>query len=172
MLSITKLFNFESAHWLVGHPSCGQIHGHSFRLEVTVSGPVNGQGMIVDFSTLKEVVQPFVDMLDHLTINNVVKLGNGLGGGWQNPTAERLLLWFVSKITQGMIERPYWPKKVTLYRLRLYETAKNFAEWVPDVPFDGPHIVDEYGTRCLTGIRRNTQDIEELERARREALDD
>ena len=170
MLSVTKLFSFESAHWLTGHPSCGQVHGHSFRLEVTVAGPIDRYGMVVDFNTLKEVVQPFVDTLDHGTINDVM-LTDHVAGGWDHPTAERLLLWFVDRIQQGMHNREDWPKKAELHRLRLHETAKNFAEWVPDPHPEGPHIVDEYDTRCLTQIRYNTRDIEELERAQREASD-
>ena len=171
MLSITKLFTFESAHRLAGHQSCGETHGHSFRLEVTVTGPLDGYGMIVDFSTLRGVVQPFVDKLDHTVINKVM-LMDDVSDGWDAPTAERLLVWFVGRITGEMLKRSDWPKKATLHRLRLYETAKNFAEWVPDVHFDGPYVVDGYDTRCLIGIRRNTEDIAELERAQREASDD
>ncbi len=171
MLSITKLFTFESAHWLTGHPSCGETHGHSFRLEVTVTGPLDGHGMVVDFGILKEVVQPFVDKLDHKIINKVMLMDH-VDDCWDFPTAERLLVWFANNIQNGMEDRSYWPEKATLHRLRLYETAKNFAEWVPDVHFDGPYVVDGYDTRCLTGIRRNTEDIEELERAQREASND
>lgn len=143
MLSVTKLFSFESAHWLTGHPNCGQVHGHSFRLEVTVAGPIDAYGMVVDFNTLKDIVQPFVDTLDHDTINEVM-LTDNVAGGWDHPTAERLLSWFADKIEQGIRNYEEWPKEARLIRLRLYETAKNFAEWVPDPKPYGPYLLDAY----------------------------
>ncbi len=143
MLSVTKRFSFESAHWLTGHPHCGSVHGHSFILEVTVQGVMNGLGMVVDFHVLKEIVDPYVDTLDHATINDVM-LTDKVPGGWDYPTAERLLLWFVDRIEQGIKNCEEWPKEASCSRLRLWETVKNFAECVPNPVSSGPYLLDEY----------------------------
>jgi 6-pyruvoyltetrahydropterin/6-carboxytetrahydropterin synthase len=88
-VQIRKLFRFEAAHVLPHHPGkCARLHGHSYRLEVAVAGPLQAsgpaQGMVVDFDDLAGVVRPHVvDRLDHSSLNDLMP----------NPTAEHIALW-------------------------------------------------------------------------------
>lgn len=88
-MSITKSFRFEAAHRLprvpLGHP-CSAIHGHSYRVEVTVSGPLQPKlGWVRDFADVSAAAGPLIAQLDHGLLNDVP--------GLENPTAERLALW-------------------------------------------------------------------------------
>jgi len=86
---IRKHFRFEAAHVLPHHPGkCSRVHGHSYRLEVAVAGPLQtsgpAQGMVVDFDDVSRVVRPLVvDRLDHSSLNDLM----------DNPTAELIALW-------------------------------------------------------------------------------
>ncbi len=147
MLTITKIFHYEMAHALHRYDgACANIHGHSYRLEVTVTGPVitdkehPKHGMIMDFGDLKRIVQQQVlDVFDHALVLNVASRGNKrehanvetsetpeLFGNivWVDyqPTNENLLLDFASRIT------PHLPNNVRLVKLRMYETEGSFAE--------------------------------------------
>lgn len=97
---ITKKFRFESAHHLPGFPEghkCRRLHGHSFRLEVSVAGQVDPvSGVVMDFGIVKSRVKPFVDLLDHRYLNEI-----GLDQQdelLQNPTSENLCKWFWDKL--------------------------------------------------------------------------
>ena len=78
--SVTRAFSFEAAHQLPWHDGkCQRLHGHSYRLEVTVTGPVREDGMVIDFAELKAVVdREVVDRFDHQFLNDF----------FENPTAE------------------------------------------------------------------------------------
>lgn len=67
---ITKQFKFEAAHRLLGHPKCGRLHGHSYRVEVELqmqelpkSGP--DAGMVTDYAELGTIKDYLDDLLDH-----------------------------------------------------------------------------------------------------------
>jgi 6-pyruvoyltetrahydropterin/6-carboxytetrahydropterin synthase len=79
---VTCSFTFEAAHRLEWHPGkCRNPHGHSYRLEVTVSGPLDDNGVVIDFDRLNELVEEVViDRWDHHDLNLVI----------DNPTAELL----------------------------------------------------------------------------------
>ncbi len=82
------------------------MHGHSYRLEVAVRGPLRdagpAQGMVVDFDDIKRVVRErVVDVLDHRTLNDIV----------DNPTVERVLLWAWERLDgalEGLDELVLW----------------------------------------------------------------
>jgi 6-pyruvoyltetrahydropterin/6-carboxytetrahydropterin synthase len=78
--SVTRTFRFEAAHQLPWHEGkCRRLHGHSYRLEVTVEGPVGEQGIVLDFAELRAVVQrEVIDHYDHRYLNDLM----------DNPTAE------------------------------------------------------------------------------------
>lgn len=78
--SVTRSFTFEAAHQLPWHPGkCQRLHGHSYRLEVTVEGPIGDQGIVVDFSDIRRVVErEVIDRFDHQYLNDLL----------ENPTAE------------------------------------------------------------------------------------
>jgi 6-pyruvoyltetrahydropterin/6-carboxytetrahydropterin synthase len=79
---VTRSFRFEAAHQLPWHEGkCKHLHGHSYRLEVSVEGPLNEHGIVVDFADLKRVVKAeVIDRFDHRYLNDIV----------DNPTAEVL----------------------------------------------------------------------------------
>lgn len=119
MVTVTKLFEFEACHHLPYYEgSCHRIHGHSYKLEVTVSGSVlksgEKQGMIMDFKDLKSIVKEVVvDKYDHENLNDF----------FPNPTAEIM----VKSIAMDIISR--LPKNVFLVSCKLWETSSSYAEW-------------------------------------------
>lgn len=79
---VTCSFEFEAAHELPWHPGkCRRLHGHSYRLEVTVGGSLGENGIVIDFEDLRTVVErEVVSVWDHRMLNDLL----------ENPTAERL----------------------------------------------------------------------------------
>jgi 6-pyruvoyltetrahydropterin/6-carboxytetrahydropterin synthase len=88
-VEIFKAFTLESAHRLPNVPpghKCARLHGHSFRVEIHVSGPVEPQlGWVMDFADLKAAFDPLFRQLDHHYLNEVP--------GLENPTSEHLARW-------------------------------------------------------------------------------
>ena len=109
-MRIRKQFSFEAAHVLPHHDGkCSRLHGHSYRLDVTVAGPLQSSGpatgMIVDFDALGVLVgSTVIDVLDHRSLNDVI----------DNPTSENIVAWI-----WGRLE----PKLPQLEELTLWETA-------------------------------------------------
>ena len=131
-VSVTKKFEFHAAHRLENHKgACFNLHGHTWYLDVTVSGFVNDYtGMITDFTVLKELVKPTVDKLDHAYLNEAVSF---------EPTVENLIQHIAREISTAIVnfakrvsEISYIaPKNLRLVRLRLHETPSSYAEWEP-----------------------------------------
>jgi len=88
-MDIYKEFTFEAAHLLPHVPAghkCGRLHGHSFRVEVHVRGPLDPLlGWVVDFADIKTAVKPVLARLDHYYLNDIP--------GLENPTSEILARW-------------------------------------------------------------------------------
>ena len=88
-MQIRKSFRFEAAHTLPFHQGkCARPHGHSYRLEAAVRGPLQSEGaargMIEDFDVLKAIVDRHViDALDHTSLNDTI----------ENPTCELIVTW-------------------------------------------------------------------------------
>ena len=122
MLTVTKIFRFEAAHHLPHYKGpCNNLHGHSYKLEVTVSGNVCRDemnekcGMIMDFKDLKTVVKSVVDKYDHCNLNDY----------FENPTAEIM----VTDIGEEILSR--LPFNVNLSSVKLWETDSSYAEYKP-----------------------------------------
>ena len=85
-MEIFKTFTLESAHRLPNVPEghkCARVHGHSFRVELHVSGPVDSRfGWVMDFAGIKQAFEPLFQRLDHRYLNDVP--------GLENPTSENL----------------------------------------------------------------------------------
>lgn len=140
-LRLTKEFSFESAHMLSGYDgACSQLHGHSYRLFVTVIGsplcddasPKNG--MVMDFGLLKKAVkETIIDRFDHATVvrkGRDEQLENILTSRFERiimvgyqPTCENMIAEFAASLTAVL------PPTVKLHSLRLHETATSFIEW-------------------------------------------
>lgn len=96
--TLQKSFTFEAAHRLPKVPEghkCGRLHGHSYRVTVELSGPVNPEtGFVLDFADLSAVVKPVVAQLDHYYLNDIP--------GLENPTSEILARWIYLQIAPGL----------------------------------------------------------------------
>jgi 6-pyruvoyltetrahydropterin/6-carboxytetrahydropterin synthase len=121
---IVKNFEFEAGHHLPNHQgACKYHHGHSYKLEVGVSGTVDVKtGMIADFKQLKDLVKELIiDRLDHSYLNDNV----GMAGFPSDcPTAENMVLWMV-KVLEARL-------KITgteLALVKLWETSGSRCEW-------------------------------------------
>ena len=93
-MEIFKAFTLEAAHRLPNVPEghkCARLHGHSFRVELHVSGDVDSRlGWVMDFADLKAAFHPLYDQLDHHYLNDVE--------GLDNPTSERLAIWIWERL--------------------------------------------------------------------------
>ena len=109
-MELFKEFTFEAAHRLPGVPEnhkCARLHGHSYRVEVHVSGEVDpSSGMVMDFADIKVAFAPIRDRLDHYYLNEVE--------GLSNPTSENLARWIWRHL------RPMLPE---LYKVVVRETC-------------------------------------------------
>lgn len=145
MIHLTKEFSFESAHALWGYDGkCREIHGHSYRLFVTIKGePIADEqspklGMVMDFGELKAIVaREITDRLDHSFVmrrtEQAEALAVAMGSQFTNvvlvdyqPTCENMLIDFAARLKAAL------PDGVTLHSLRLHETATSYAEWYSD----------------------------------------
>jgi 6-pyruvoyltetrahydropterin/6-carboxytetrahydropterin synthase len=92
-LEIYKTFTIEAAHRLPNVPEehkCRRLHGHSFQIEIRVSGPVVECGWVQDFADLSRAFQPLFQQLDHNYLNDIP--------GLENPTSEHLAKWIWQRL--------------------------------------------------------------------------
>lgn len=141
-IRITKQFSFETGHALYGYDGkCKNVHGHSYKLSVTVIGsPIADTnhvkyGMVIDFGDLKKIVkEQIVDVFDHATVFNkntphvelaleLKKRGHHVILVDYQPTSENMVIDFSHKIKNLL------PENTKLHSLRLQETDSSFAEW-------------------------------------------
>jgi 6-pyruvoyltetrahydropterin/6-carboxytetrahydropterin synthase len=141
IIRVTKEFPFEMAHVLWNYDGpCRNVHGHSYRLFVTISGtPLNNpenpkNGMVMDFTDLKNIIRnEIVNIFDHAVVVSrkfdkektdmfIKMFGNTVLVDYQ-PTCENLVSDFADRISKQL------PDNVKLFSLKLYETATSYAEW-------------------------------------------
>lgn len=142
MIRLTKEFSFESAHALEGYDgACREIHGHSYKLFVTVKGePIADLtspkcGMVIDFGDIKRIVNKhIISRLDHAFVMRrtprAEQIAETLSVAFSRvelvdyqPTCENMLSDFAARIA------PELPEGVELFSLKLHETATSYAEW-------------------------------------------
>lgn len=126
MITATKIFTFDAAHYLEGHLGlCQQLHGHTYKLEVTISKnpkePISDSNpidMVLDFSDLKKIVaKSIIEVYDHTCINDNPQ--------WPNirPTAENMVHEFaIILIGKGL----------NLMSLKLWETPTSCVTWTKE----------------------------------------
>lgn len=141
IIRVTKEFSFEMAHVLWNYDGpCRNVHGHSYRLFVTVSGsPLNDRsdprdGMVLDFTDLKKIIRKeIISVFDHAVVVSryfdkdktemfTRMFGNTVVVDYQ-PTCENLIADFAERI------KKFLPAGVKLHNLKLYETATSYSEW-------------------------------------------
>ena len=119
MVTITKEFSFDSAHNLPWHKGkCFNLHGHTYKLSVTIGAALNENGIVMDFGDLKEIVKrKVVDKLDHHYLNDI----------FDNPTAELMTEWIAFQISEDL------PDGIILKKVSLWETPTSYATWEPTI---------------------------------------
>jgi len=116
---LTHEFRFEAAHRLpnvpVGH-KCQRLHGHSFKIELAVRGPVDPvTGWFIDFAVLQDTWKTLYDLLDHNYLNDVP--------GLENPTSEHLAKWIWDR---------FRPTVSSLVRVTVFETCDARCDYEGD----------------------------------------
>ena len=109
---VVERFKFEAAHAVVIDGKPEEVHGHTFRLEIAVEGPLRN-GYVVDFIGLRAIVEEVIKQLDHRNLNVL----------FENPTTENIALWIAGKIEKRL------PAGVRLHRLVLWEGDENGVEF-------------------------------------------
>ena len=107
---IGRTFRFESAHFLPRVPEghrCRNMHGHNYRLEVVIAGPLDERGFVCDFAEIDARMAPLLAQVDHRLLNDVP--------GLENPSAEIIAAWFMARLPG-------------CERARVYETDDCWAE--------------------------------------------
>ena len=110
---VTKIFTFDAAHQLTEyHGDCENLHGHTYRLVVTIDHPVQKDGMAFDFVEMKKIVREnVVDPLDHTYLNDLL----------DNPSAEILAVWIWEKLTDLL--------PVKLHEIQVHETPTSYVTY-------------------------------------------
>ena len=117
-VTIVKEFTFDAAHMLNGHEgNCKNLHGHTYKLQVGVRGPIkeergtSDEGMVLDFDQLKQVVKrEIIQKLDHHYLNDVLPF---------RPTSENMAVWMMEVLKKAGL-----PVKL----IKLYETPTSWVE--------------------------------------------
>ncbi len=147
VMQVTKEFTFDSAHFLPKYyGKCEKMHGHTYRLLVTVEGEVGENGLVIDFVILKKIVKKQVlNKLDHQVINDVIEVAS----------AENTAKWIwdqlvdLKTLIRGELDDPNLPESITkhfkdksddidasefsdqvrLVEVKLYETPNSFVTY-------------------------------------------
>jgi 6-pyruvoyltetrahydropterin/6-carboxytetrahydropterin synthase len=115
-MKISQAFRFEAAHRLPNvAPThrCYRMHGHSYRVEVTLAGSIDPHtGFVVDFFDIQKALGYLIGQLDHQCLNEIE--------GLENPTSENIAIWLWDRA------KPQLPQ---LYAIRIYETADSWVDY-------------------------------------------
>lgn len=143
-ITVTKEFEFDAAHHLTKYyGKCERVHGHTYKLLVTVSGELSSNDMLIDFIILKRVVKKHIlDYLDHHDLNTI----------FSNPTTEIVAIWIWDKLknieqlllqeledpnlddeiksyltSNDQIDKSTQNNKIRLTQIQLYESKTSFV---------------------------------------------
>lgn len=117
-MKVTRIFSFSAAHHLTDYyGECERPHGHTYKLEVTVAGPIGKDGLVVDFAALKKVVDKKVLVkVDHRDLNDL----------FENPSAENIAVWIWKSLKNigKDTKRP-----IKLAEIKLWEGDNSFVTY-------------------------------------------
>ena len=115
-MDISRTFRIEAAHRLPRVPAghkCARLHGHSFAIDVHVSGPLDAEfGWVMDFAVIKDAFAPLFEQLDHNYLNDIP--------GLDNPTSENLACWIWNALE---------PRLPLLARVVVHETCTSACSY-------------------------------------------
>ena len=111
---LTKSFVFDSAHNLIHYKGkCEKLHGHTYKLDVTVKGTTDSEDMVLDFVDFKKIVKEnVINILDHNYLNDILK----------QPSTENLALWIWNKLFDKLKSDNY-----QLHEVKVWETSNSFV---------------------------------------------
>ncbi len=109
-MKVCKEFTFDAAHFLKNYKGkCENLHGHTYRLRITIDGSLKENGLVMDFVEIKEIVKrKVINILDHTNLNDTI----------EQTSAENIAIWIWDQI------KPEIPQ---LTEVRVWETADSFA---------------------------------------------
>lgn len=110
-MELSCTFEFAASHFLTKyHGKCENLHGHNYKIIVTIEGPVKEDGMVIDFKLIKQKVnEKVIDRLDHTHLNDML----------ENPSAENLAIWIWEEIKNDL----------PLKKIAVYETDDYCCEY-------------------------------------------
>ncbi|NMB33618.1 MAG: 6-carboxytetrahydropterin synthase QueD [Clostridium sp.] len=113
-VAVSRVFTFDSAHRLIDYDGkCKDIHGHTYKLEVTLKGKPGDDGLVMDFNLLRDMVKrDILEEIDHKYLNDIFDF---------NPTCEMLGLWI-----WGQLEKRIANTQCSLDKIVLWETPNSF----------------------------------------------
>jgi 6-pyruvoyltetrahydropterin/6-carboxytetrahydropterin synthase len=148
-IKITKIFSFNAAHHLTKYyGQCENIHGHTYKLKVTLCGEVQENGLVIDFVIFKRIVQKHIlNYLDHKNLNDII----------DNPTSENIAIWIYEKLknfesllkeeikdpnldedikkylasTSNEIDKSQSDNKIKIVKIKLYESPTSYVTLIP-----------------------------------------
>ncbi|EPZ43307.1 6-carboxytetrahydropterin synthase QueD [Alicyclobacillus acidoterrestris] len=120
-VALTKEFTFDAAHHLhLYEGKCKNLHGHTYRLVITVSGFINEIGLVIDFADLKRIYQTTIEeKLDHQYLNEVLPP--------MNTSAENMIVWMWEQLDSALRKETAPAQEIRLEELVLYETPTSYA---------------------------------------------
>jgi 6-pyruvoyltetrahydropterin/6-carboxytetrahydropterin synthase len=133
MMKIAKEYNWEMGHRLPFHEGkCKNLHGHSYKCMVEISGEPDANGMVLDYYDMKSIIQPVIDELDHAFMvytddKEVLEFLNKINSrkvvvDFQS-TAENICLYLLKKIKATGL-----PKNIKTVKVKVLETENTYAE--------------------------------------------
>jgi len=118
---VSKEFTFDAAHHLHNYEGkCKNLHGHTYRAVLGISGYTEERGLVIDFGDIKEIWKEKIEVyLDHRYLNETLPL--------MNTTAENIVVWIYEKLADALCEKQHY-KGARVEFIRLYETPTSYAE--------------------------------------------
>lgn len=117
---VSKEFTFDSAHHLhLYEGKCMNMHGHTYRVQVIMSGTTDERGIVIDFTDMKRMAnERIIQVLDHRYLNEALPP--------MNTTAENMVVWMFEQLQRALVEEGFAPR-VAMEEVRLWETPTSFA---------------------------------------------